>query len=79
MARELDVQVEASRSRLLDTGPYTCCWADALTIKVREAGRIVNVYALIAVAVNADGLGILDEQTFHRRAEAIHTRQPPPT
>jgi transposase-like protein len=28
---------------------------DALTIKVREAGRAVNVHALIAVGVNADG------------------------
>jgi transposase-like protein len=28
---------------------------DALTIKVREHGRTVNVDALIAVGVNADG------------------------
>ena len=28
---------------------------DALTIKVREVGRTVNVHALIAVGVNADG------------------------
>ncbi len=55
MARELDVQVEAFRSRPLDAGPYTFCWADALTVKVREAGRTVNVHALIAVGVNADG------------------------
>jgi transposase-like protein len=29
--------------------------ADALVLKVREAGRVVNVHALIAVAVNAEG------------------------
>ena len=28
---------------------------DALTQKVREGGRIINVHALIAVGVNADG------------------------
>jgi putative transposase len=55
IARELDAQVEAFRSRPLDAGPYTFCWADALTVKVREAGRTVNVHALIAVGVNADG------------------------
>jgi putative transposase len=30
-------------------------WMDALVIKVREHGRIVNVHALVAVGVNADG------------------------
>jgi putative transposase len=55
MARHLDAQVEAFRSRPLDAGPYTFLWADALTVKVREAGRTVNVHALIAVGVNADG------------------------
>jgi putative transposase len=55
MARHLDAQVEAFRTRPLDAGPYTFLWADALTVKVREAGRTVNVHALIAVGVNADG------------------------
>jgi putative transposase len=55
MARHLDAQVEAFRTRPLDQGPYTFVWADALTVKVREAGRTVNVHALIAVGVNADG------------------------
>jgi putative transposase len=30
-------------------------WIDALTQKVREGGRIVNVHVLVATAVNADG------------------------
>ena len=55
MATHLDAQVEAFRSRPLDSGHYTFVWCDALTIKVREAGRTVNVHALIAVGVNADG------------------------
>jgi putative transposase len=55
MARHLDVQVEAFRNRPLDQGPYTFVWTDALVIKVREHGRTVNVHALVAVGVNADG------------------------
>lgn len=55
MARDLDTQVEAFRTRPLDGGPYRFVWADALTQKVREHGRIVNVHALIATGVNADG------------------------
>ena len=55
MAAHLDAQVEAFRNRPLDAGPYTFVWMDALTIKVREHGRTVNVHALIAVGVNGDG------------------------
>jgi len=55
MAQHLDAQVEAFRNRPLDAGPYTFVWMDALTIKVREGGRTVNVHALIAVGVNGDG------------------------
>lgn len=55
MAAHLDVQVEAFRNRPLDAAHYTFVWMDALTMKVREHGRTVNVHALIAVGVNADG------------------------
>jgi putative transposase len=55
MATHLDAQVEAFRNRPLDSGHYTFVWLDALVIKVREAGRTVNVHALVAVGVNADG------------------------
>ena len=55
MAKELDTAVEAFRTRPLDAGPYTFIAADALVLKVREAGRVVNVHALIAVGVNAEG------------------------
>ncbi|OBJ71460.1 IS256 family transposase [Mycobacterium sp. 1274756.6] len=55
MAKELDTTVEAFRTRPLDGGPYTFMAADALVLKVREAGRVVNVHAMIAVGVNAEG------------------------
>lgn len=55
MAADLDAVVEAFRTRPLDQGPYTFVAADALVIKVREAGRVVNVHALLATGVNADG------------------------
>jgi len=55
MAKDLDGQVEAFRSRPLDAGPYTFVAADALVLKVREGGRTVNVHALLATGVNADG------------------------
>src|SRR5579864_3764101 len=55
MAAELDELVEGFRNRPLDAGPYTFVWIDALTQKVREGGRTVNVHCLIATGVNADG------------------------
>jgi len=55
MARDLDAQVEAFRTRPLDAGPYTFVAADALVLKVREGGRTVNVHALLATGVNAEG------------------------
>jgi putative transposase len=55
MAGELDETVEEFRNRPLDRGPYTFVWIDALTQKVREGGRTVNVHCLIATGVNADG------------------------
>jgi putative transposase len=55
MARDLDGQVADFRHRPLDAGPYTFLAADALVLKVREGGRVVNTHALVATAVNADG------------------------
>ena len=55
MAKILDAEVEAFRNRPLDAGPYTYVWMDALTQKVREGGRVVQVAVVIANAVNADG------------------------
>jgi transposase-like protein len=55
MARDLDAQVEAFRTRPLDGGPYTFVAADALVLKVREGGRVASVHALLATGVNGDG------------------------
>src|SRR4029077_10001149 len=55
MAKELDSAVEEFRTRPLDAGPYTFMAADALVLKVREGGRVVNVHALLAAGVNGDG------------------------
>jgi transposase-like protein len=55
MARDLDDQVTAFRTRPLDAGPYSFVAADALTMKVREGGRVVKVAVLVATGVNAEG------------------------
>lgn len=55
MARELDEHVESFRTRPLDAGPYTFIAPDALTMKVRERGRVVAVHVLVATGVNVDG------------------------
>ena len=55
MAKDLDAQVEAFRTRPLDAGPYTFVAADALVLKVREGGRTVNVHALPESTATATG------------------------
>lgn len=54
MAAELDAKVTEFRERPLD-GLYRYLWIDALTQRVREGGRVVNVSAVVAVAVNVEG------------------------
>ena len=56
MATELDEQVESFRHRPLgEAGPFTFVAADALSMKVREGGRVVNAVVLLATGVNGDG------------------------
>ena len=55
MAKDLDAHVADFRGRPLDAGPYTFVAADALTMKVREGGRVLNVSVMVATGVNADG------------------------
>ena len=52
---ELDEVVEDFLGRPLDGGPYPYLWLDALTQKVREDGRIVNVSVVVATAVSGEG------------------------
>ena len=47
--------VDGFLGRPLDGGPYPYLWLDALTQKVREDGRIVNVSVVVATAVNGEG------------------------
>ena len=55
MAKDLDEQVEAFRTRPLDAGPYTFLAADALVMKVRENARVVKIAVMVATGVNAEG------------------------
>lgn len=55
MAKELDTMVNEFRTRPLDSGPYYYLSCDALTMKVREGGRVVKTSVLIATGVNNDG------------------------
>lgn len=55
MAKSLDELVNDFRHRPLEQGPYRYVWVDAITQRCREGGRVVNVIAVIATGVNADG------------------------
>jgi transposase-like protein len=51
---EIDERVTAFLTRPIE-GEWPYLWLDATYIKVREAGHIVSVAVIIAVAVNTDG------------------------
>lgn len=51
---EIDGRVHAFLNRPIE-GNWPYLWIDATYLKVRQAGRIVSVAAIIAVAVNTDG------------------------
>jgi putative transposase len=54
----LDSIVDDFRHRPLDAArPFTFVSADALTMKVREGGRVINAVVLPATGVNGDGHG----------------------
>lgn len=55
MAKSLDEEVAAFRSRPLDGGAYPYLWVDALAIRVREGGRVVKAACVAATAVNSEG------------------------
>jgi len=74
MAKSLDREVAAFRTRPLDAGPYPYLWLDALAVKVREEGRIVRLACVVATAVNADGgREILGLDTFTSEDAAAWT------
>ena len=51
----LDAEVEAFRCRPLNEETYPYLWLDATYLKVREAGRVVSMAALVATAVGMNG------------------------
>lgn len=55
MAKSLDEVVDTFRNRPLTGKTYPVMWLDALMIKSRESGRIVNVAVVVATAVTSDG------------------------
>ena len=55
MAKSLDAVVDDFRQRPLDRGPYRYLWVDAIVQRCREGGRVVNVTAVTATGVNAEG------------------------
>ena len=71
LCAELDDKVQTFLNRPLE-GDWPYVWLDATYLKVREAGRIVSVAAIIAVGVNSDGrrevlgldIGLSEAETF---------------
>jgi putative transposase len=55
LCAEIDERVGAFLGRPLE-GDWPYLWIDATYVKVRQAGRIVSVAVIIAVAVNTDGV-----------------------
>lgn len=55
LAKSLDEQVQAFRTRPLEAGAYPYVWLDALYVKCREDGRIANVAVVVATGVTDDG------------------------
>jgi transposase-like protein len=55
MCSALDAEVEAFRGRPLTDERYPYLWLDATYVKVREAGRVTSMAALVAVGVAHTG------------------------
>ena len=55
LCSEIDERVHAFLDRPIE-GDWPYLWIDATYVKVREAGRIVSVAAIIAVGVNSEGM-----------------------
>ena len=55
MCAALDAEVETFRNRPLTEETYPYLWLDATYLKVREAGRVVSMAALVATGVAASG------------------------
>ncbi|OFW56456.1 MAG: transposase [Actinobacteria bacterium RBG_16_64_13] len=75
LAKTLDTEVAAFRSRPLDGGPYPYLWLDAMAVKAREEGRVTSVATVVATAVSAEGhREILGLDSFTSEDGAAWTR-----
>jgi transposase-like protein len=75
LAKSLDTEVAAFRSRPLDGGPYPYLWLDALVVKAREDGRVTSIATVVATAVSVDGhREILGLETFTAEGGAAWTQ-----
>lgn len=74
LCAELDRGVKAFRERRLDEHRYPYLWLDAKVEKVREAGRIVPMALLVAIAVNERGeREVLGIEVGHGETGALWT------
>jgi putative transposase len=55
LCEEIDERVQAFLQRPIE-GDWPYLWIDATYVKTRQAGRVVSVAVIIAVAVNTDGV-----------------------
>jgi putative transposase len=73
LCEEIDERVQAFLQRPLE-GDWPYLWIDATYVKTRQAGRVVSVAVIIAVAVNTDGVReILGVTTGASEAEPFWT------
>ncbi len=76
LAKHLDVQVEAFRSRPLDAGPYRFVQADALTMKVREDGAGWPAFFRGLVARGLSGVRLVTSDAHRGLVNAIGSTLP---
>ena len=73
LCEEIDERVQAFLDRPIE-GDWPYLWIDATYVKSRQAGRVVSVAVIIAVAVNTDGVReILGVATGPSEAEPFWT------
>jgi putative transposase len=73
LCEEIDERVQAFLERPIE-GDWPYLWIDATYVKTRQAGRVVSVAVIIAVAVNTDGVReILGVATGPSEAEPFWT------
>src|SRR5215470_16795720 len=74
LCADIDERVKTFLERPIE-GSWPYLWIDATYVKVREAGRIVSVAVIIAVAVNTDGRReVLGLEVGPSEAEPFWTR-----